>query len=56
MSDDTENLVLAILKDIQTRLGRMEERMTNLELRMTIQEQYLGTLVISLPATTGLTP
>jgi uncharacterized coiled-coil protein SlyX len=50
MTDDTENLVLSILKDIQLRLGHMEERMTNLELRMTIQEQHLGTLVISLPA------
>ena len=50
MSDDTDNWVLAILKDIQTRLGRMEERMTNLELRMTVQEQPLGMLVISLPA------
>ncbi len=48
--NDTENLVLNILKDIQTRLGRMEERLTNLELRMTVQEQHLGTLVISLPA------
>jgi uncharacterized coiled-coil protein SlyX len=28
----------------------MEERLTNLELRMTVQEQHLGTLVISLPA------
>jgi len=45
--NDTENLVLNILKDIQTRLGRMEERLTNLELRMTVQEQHLGTLVIS---------
>jgi uncharacterized coiled-coil protein SlyX len=50
MSDDTESLVLSILKDIQARLGRIEERLTNLELRMTIQEQHLGTLVISLPA------
>ena len=27
----------------------MEERLTNLELRMTAQEQHLGTLVVSLP-------
>jgi uncharacterized coiled-coil protein SlyX len=49
MTDDTENLVLNILKDIQMRLGRMEERLTNLVLRMTAQEQHLGTLVVSLP-------
>ena len=41
MTEDTENLVLTILKDIQTRLGRMEERLTNLELRMAAQEQHL---------------
>ncbi len=50
MTEGTENLVLSILKDIQARLGRMEERLTSLELRMTAQEQHLGTLVISLPA------
>lgn len=50
MASDTESLVLSILKDIQARLGRMEERMTNLELRMTIQEQHMGTLVILFPA------
>jgi len=49
MTDDTENLVLNILKDIQMRLGRMEEKLTQLELRMTAQEQHLGTLVVSLP-------
>jgi uncharacterized coiled-coil protein SlyX len=47
MSEETENLVLAILKDIQMRMSRMEERMTNLELRMTVQEQHLGMLVVS---------
>lgn len=47
MTDDTENLVLNILKDIQMRLGRMEERLTNLELRMTAQEQHLGTLNVT---------
>lgn len=50
MTQEAENLVLMILKDIQARLGRLEERMTNLELRMTAEEQHLGTLVISLPA------
>lgn len=50
MTQEAENLVLMILKDIQARLGRLEERMTNLKLRMTAQEQHLGTLVISLPA------
>jgi len=48
--NDTENLVLNILRDIQARLSRMEERLTNLELRMTGQEQHLGTLVMSIPA------
>jgi len=46
MTNDTENLVLNLLKDIQMRLGRME--VTNLELRLTAQEQHLGTLVVSL--------
>ncbi len=32
------------------RLSRIEERLSNLELRMTAQEQHMGTLVISLPA------
>lgn len=50
MTQEAENLVLMIPKDIQARLGRLEERMTNLKLRMTAQEQHLGTLVISLPA------
>lgn len=50
MTDGTDNLALNILRDIQMRLGRMEERLTNLEMRMTSQEQHLGTLVISLPA------
>jgi hypothetical protein len=47
MSEETENLVLAILKDILLRMSRMEERMTKLELRMTIQEQHLGMLLVS---------
>lgn len=50
MTDNTENVVLLILKDIQARLGRLDERMANLELRMTAQEQHLGTLVISMPS------
>ncbi len=37
MNDDTEDLV----KDIQMCLGPMEEQLTNLELRMTAQEQHL---------------
>jgi uncharacterized coiled-coil protein SlyX len=41
---------LNILKDIQMRLTRIDERLSNLELRMTTQEQHMGTLVISLPA------
>ena len=50
MADEIESLVLPILRDIQTRLGRMEGRMTNLELRMTAQEQHLGALLTGLPA------
>lgn len=49
MTENTDNLVLNILRDIQTRVARMEERLTSLELRMTAQEQHLGTLVTSLP-------
>jgi uncharacterized coiled-coil protein SlyX len=45
-----QSLVLPILRDIQARLGRMEGRMTNLELRMTAQEQHLGALLTGLPA------
>ncbi|MEY6433831.1 hypothetical protein ABC977_15615 [Thioalkalicoccus limnaeus] len=50
MTDETENLVLTILKDIQARTKRLDDRMANLELRMTAQEQHLGTLVLSLPS------
>jgi len=50
MADSSDNLVVNILREIQTRLGRIEERLTNLEVRMTAQEQHLGTLVIALPA------
>ena len=54
MTDDTDNLVLSILEDIQARLSRMEERLNNLELQITAQEQYLATLVVSLlPAMTA---
>jgi hypothetical protein len=49
MTRDTEDLVIHILKDLQTRMGRMEEQMTNIELRMTAQEQHLGALLVSLP-------
>jgi len=49
MTDETENLLLSILKDVQTRTKRLDDRMANLELRMTAQEQHLGTLVLSLP-------
>ena len=31
-------------------MARLDERMANLELRMTAQEQHLGTLVLSLPS------
>lgn len=50
MADEIQRLVLPILRDIQARLGRMEGRMINLELRMTAQEQHLGGLLTSLPA------
>ena len=50
MTDETENLVLTILRDIQTKTKRLDERMANLELRMTAQEQHLGALVLSLPS------
>ena len=50
MTDDTENLVLTILKDLQFRMKRLDDRMANLELRMTAQEQHLGALVLSLPS------
>ena len=46
MTEGTDNLVLNILRDIQTRLGRLEEQLANLELRMTSQEQHLGVLVM----------
>jgi len=44
MTENVDNLVLTILKDIQMRMGRLDERMANLELRMTAQEQHLATL------------
>ena len=50
MADEIQSLVLPILRDLQARLGRMAGRMTNLELRMTAQEQHLGGLLMSLPA------
>jgi hypothetical protein len=50
MTEKTDNLVLNILRDIPMCLARMEERLTSLELRMTAQEQLLGTLVTLIPA------
>jgi len=50
MRDETENLILTILKEIQARTKGLDDRMANLELRMTAQEQDLGTLVLSLPS------
>lgn len=49
MTDDTESQILPILRDIQAKLGRMEVRMTNLELRMTAQEQHLVAVLIGHP-------
>jgi uncharacterized coiled-coil protein SlyX len=49
MRDETENLILTILKEIQARTKGLDDRMANLELRLTAQEQDLGTLVLSLP-------
>jgi len=48
MTEESDNLVLSILRDIQARLGRVESRLTNVELRMTAQEQHLGAIVTSL--------
>ena len=50
MTDETQSLVVPILRDIQARLGRIEGRMVNLELRMTAQEQHLGAFPTSLAA------
>jgi uncharacterized coiled-coil protein SlyX len=50
MRDETENLILTILKEIQARTKGLDDRMANLELRLTAQEQHLGTLVLSLPS------
>jgi uncharacterized coiled-coil protein SlyX len=50
MTDDRENPVLTVLKDIQSRVKGLDERMGTLELRMTAQGQHLGRLVLSLPA------
>lgn len=50
MTEEIENLLLSILKDVQTRTKRLDDRMANLELRMTAQEQHLGALVQSLPS------
>ena len=41
MTENADNLVLDILKDIQMRMGHLDKRMANLELRMTAQEQHL---------------
>ena len=50
MADDVRDLLLPILRDIQARLGRLDERMANLELRMTARQQHLGALLVGLPA------
>jgi len=49
MTKETESLVIKILQDLQARMGRMEQRMANMGLRMTAQEQHLGALLMSLP-------
>jgi uncharacterized protein (UPF0276 family) len=50
MTEESDNLVLSILRDIQARSDRVESRLTNVELCMTAQEQHLGAIVTSLPA------
>jgi uncharacterized coiled-coil protein SlyX len=50
MTEETNNLLLSILKDIQALVKGLDDRMANLELRMTAQEQHLGSLVMSLPS------
>jgi predicted nucleic acid-binding Zn-ribbon protein len=35
MTDSAENLVLVILQDVQAKLSRIEDRLTNMELRFT---------------------
>jgi uncharacterized coiled-coil protein SlyX len=61
MTEETENLVLEVLKRVQADIAVLRsevsatrrdlgERMTRLEVRMTAQEQHLSTLVLSLPA------
>ena len=50
MTDEDQGQILPILRDIQTRLGRMEVRLSNLELRMNAQEQHLIALMIGHPA------
>ena len=50
MVDENRGLIQPILLHIQTRLGRMEGRMTNIEVRMTAQEQHLGALLTGLRA------
>lgn len=61
MTEETENLVLEVLKRVQADIAVLRsevsatrrdlgERMTRLEVRMTAQEQHLSTLVLSLSA------
>ncbi len=49
MTDDTESRGLTILKDLQSRMKRLDDGMANLELRMTAQEQHLGACSVFLP-------
>jgi hypothetical protein len=48
--DENRGLIQPILLPIQTRLDRMEGRMTNIEVRMTAHEQHLGALLTGLRA------
>jgi uncharacterized coiled-coil protein SlyX len=41
MTDNTDNLVLVILQDLQAKFSRFEDRMSNLELRFTSFEHQI---------------
>jgi uncharacterized coiled-coil protein SlyX len=57
MTEETENLVLEVLKRVQAEIAETRRdlgaRMARLEVRMTAQEQHLATLVLSLPEAHG---
>jgi hypothetical protein len=52
MIDDSHGLLLPILRDIQVKLGRLESRMANIEMRMGSLDAHSGLAPPDVPSST----